>query len=1054
MGASGPSILLTASMAAVAAIAAGPAQAQADKVVVSIQASQLKDAIAEFAAQTRQQVLYPPDLLAGKRVKPLNGAYAPDRALAILLTGSGVTFQRTPAGVFVLLAIPPKQAAAPVIRAERPSTSPLQPAIPEIVVTGTRLGASGFDSPTPVTSLDASLLLNRSPGKVADAINQLPQMRGSTLANAVRSQSADEGTNGQTLLSMRGLGAARTLILLDGNRLPKTNNAGSTDLNVLPQALIKRVDVVTGGASASYGSEAVAGVINVILDTRFEGFKAHLNSGVTTYGDNASGQVSLAYGRSLGGGRARLVTSLEYASEARIGFSNRPNGRAWFDDAEGVYANPQTGGTPRLVVVPRIRQPNASTGGLITSGPLAGLQFGPGGTLIPFDGGTTPNGQNTSGGDGGRVGAQLTPDSHRMGLFAHAEYDVDEDLTAYLEGTYNRSYSKSVAFPEYQYLSSGQFTIFRSNAYLPAAVVAMFNANPSLESFTVGRFSEDMPPVTAINSTKLGRVAAGVSKRLGDRWAFDASAVYSQVQQNLDRISSINRNLYAAADAVVNPATGLIVCRSNLGGLDSGCVPMNIFGPGAVSASAGAYVTGRNEGHSTFKQTALNINTRGDLGDQVGFGAGPIAIALGLTYRNESVNREVDPLSATYVNCTGVRGCPVAMNSGMLYGGYLSYNPSPLKGRVSATEGYAELGVPLLRDARFAKQFGVTLAGRATDYNLSGLTYSWKVGANWQLNDEVRLRYSRSRDIRAPNMLELFGGGSTSGTQSTLPGSIAVYSGPTYLVANRVLSGIGNPALKPEQGLTETYGVILSPSRMADLRISLDYYKITIADAIVTPGSVAIVDGCYAGNKIYCGFITLNNGTTPVTSTLDIPPDAIGLTIRGSSTNVAVLSTSGLDFDASYVTGPFNMRVMGNYLLTADNSGRPTANTKLVGSMEQGAPWPRWSGSASLETVGTRYSLFLQERLISEGYRNPNFDEGEDITSNHVPLVGYTDALVTYRFGAPRDGRASIYFSVKNVFNRAPPNTSTGTATSAQITNYTLYDVLGRRFTLGLRAIW
>lgn len=1054
MGASGLSCLLTVTMAAVAVAAASPAEARAEKIVVTIQASQLKDAIAEFAAQTRQQVLYPPELLAGKRVRPLSGAYAPERALEILLAGSGVTFQRTSTGVYVLLAVPPKQKLAPVARPERPPMPLSESPVNEVVVTGSRLGASGFDSPTPVTVLDAALLFNRSPGKVADAINQLPQMRGSTLANAVRSQSADEGTNGQTLLSMRGLGPARTLILLDGNRLPKTNNAGSTDLNVLPQALIKRVDVVTGGASASYGSEAVAGVINVILDTRFEGFKAHLNGGVTTYGDNESGQVSLAYGRSLADGRARLVTSLEYASEGRIGFSNHPNGRAWFDDAAGVYSNPETDGKPRLIVVPRVRQPNASTGGLITSGPLAGLQFGPGGTLIPFDGGTTPTGQNTSGGDGGRVGAQLTPDSNRMGLFAHVEYDVADDLTVYLEGTYNSSHSKSVAFPEYQYLSSGQYTIFRGNAYLPAPVVAMFAANPSLDSFTVGRFSEDMPPVTAINSTKFGRVAGGLSRQFGSRWAFDASAMYSQVQQNLDRISSINRNLYAAADAVVNPATGQIVCRSNLGGQDPACVPMNIFGPGAVSEAAGAYVTGRNEGHSTFKQTALNMNLRGDLGDQIGFGAGPIAVALGLTYRNESVNRVVDPLSATFVNCTGVRGCPVAMNSGMLYGGYLSYNPSPLKGRVSATEGYAELGVPLLRDAPFAKQLGATLAGRATDYNLSGLTYSWKLGANWQVNDDVRLRYSRSRDIRAPNMLELFGGGSTSGTQSTLPGSIAVYSGPTYLVANRVLSGIGNPALKPERALTETYGVILSPSRMAGLRVSLDYYEIKIADAIVTPGSVAIVDGCYAGNKVYCGFITLNNGTTPVTSTLDIPPDAIGLTIRGSSTNVAVMSTSGLDFDGSYVTGPFNMRVMGNYLLTAENSSRPAANAKLVGSSEQGASWPRWSGSASIEYVGKRYSLFLQERLISEGYRNPNFEEGEDITSNHVPPVAYTDALVTYRFGGPRDGRASVYFSVKNVFNRAPPNTSTGTATSAQITNYTLYDVLGRRFTIGLRSSW
>lgn len=948
--------------------------------------------------------------------------------------------------------------AAMPLHAFAQTAKPAPEAVEEVVVTGTRLGTTGFTTPTPVTTLDATQLQNRATNNVAEALNQLPQLRGSTVANATRSPSADEGTGGQNLLSMRGLGSTRTLVLLDGNRLPRTNNSGSTDLNILPQSLIKRVDVVTGGASASYGSEAVSGVINFILDTKFEGFKGSINGGVTTYGDNESGHITLAYGRSLGE-RGRIIASAEYEQEGRVGFSNHPNGRNWFDHAQGVYNNPVSGTLPRLLVVPDIRQPNAAPGGLITSGPLRGMQFGPGGTVIPFNGGTTPFAANTSGGDGIRVGAQLAPDAHRMSLFSHAEYDVTDNLVAYVEGMFSRSESESVSFPEYQYLSSGQYTIFRDNAYLPAAVTAMFAANPTLQSFTVGRIGDDMPPLTIHQTTTLGRISGGLKGTFGDGWGYDAGATYSEVQQNLDRLSTINRNVYAAADAVRNSA-GQIVCRSNLTGGDPSCVPMNIFGPGSVSAEAGDYVTGWNEGHTNFKQAAVSANIRGDLGQWFELPAGPVAVAFGAHYREERVDRVVDPLSATYVNCNGtnVRGCPAAMNPGTLYGGYLSYNPSPLKGKVTVGEAYAEFGVPILKDLAFAQQLNMTVAGRATDYNTSGMTYTWKLGVNWSINDDLRLRYTRSQDIRAPNMLELFGAGGSSGTQSTLPGSTAVYTGPTYLVANRTLSGIGNLDLEPEVALTDTVGGVYRPSWLPGLQVAVDYYKIKIKDAIATAGSVAIIDNCFLGNQTYCALITLNNGATPVTSTTQIPPNAVGLTLRSAPANIAMLSTSGIDFDVAYSrslgAGTLTLRAMANYLLTAENSSRAATNYKLVGSMEQAASWPEWTGSLSLDYSGERWSLFLQERLISEGYRNPNFVAGVDIAENKVPLVAYTDATVTYKLDPIRGGDVSVYAGVKNLFDKAPPYTGITTTTSANITNYTLYDVLGRRYTVGLRFKW
>ncbi|MEJ7926394.1 TonB-dependent receptor [Sphingobium sp. AN641] len=1054
-------LAIAASAAAIVAAMPAHAEERAQIVPVRIAATNLDDGLSQFIAQTRQQILYSPALLKGKRSARLNGRFTADQALAMLLRGSGLRHRRTPSGAFVL--VPEETQDAP----ERPETAPVPPpvaqALPseesDIVVTGSRLSGGGFSAPTPVSTFNAAQLANRSANKVSDALNQLPQLRGSTSASQVANTSASTGTNGQNLLNMRNLGASRTLILLDGNRLPITNNAGSTDTNILPQALIKRVDVVTGGASASYGSDAVAGVVNFILDTRFEGLKGNVNGGITTYGDNASINASLVYGRAFADDRGRVIASAEYYHEDAVGYSNQPNGRSWFDNPTGVYLNPVSGARPRLIVVPNLRAPTASTGGLITSGPLRGQQFGPNGVLLPFDGGTTPTGSSTGGGDGPRRLPQLTPRQSRINLFSHGEFDLSDDVTIFAEGLYSRANSYNVTFPNYSYLSSSQFTIFRGNAYLPAAVVSMFDANPTLQSFTVGRFSDDITPITNIAKTWIARASAGIKGHVG-KWGFDTSFSYSHVDQQLDRVQIINRNLYAAADAVVNPANGQIVCRSNLAGLDPDCAPMNIFGNGSVSAAANDYVTGRNKGHSTLKQAAFNANVRGDLGEDFNLGAGPIKVALGVAYRRETSKLEVDPLSNTFVNCTGVRGCPAAMNTGTLYGGYLSYNPSPASGVVTATEGYVELGVPVLKDLQvgsfsLARRLDLTLAARATDYNLSGLTYSWKLGGNWQVNDDVRLRYTRSRDIRAPNTSELFSGGQTIASQFVLPGSSAVFPGSSYLVPVRIRMGIGNPNLEPEKSTTTTFGGVVKPSWLPGLQVSLDYYKIKIKDAIAQPNTLAIIDGCYTGNQAFCNLITLNNGATPITSTTQILPGSVGVTIRSTPSNIATISNSGLDFELAYQhglgRGTLAASILGNYLLSASNSTFVAANSKIVGGLEETFSAPRWGASFSMEYSDNKYSLFVQERLISKGTRNPNFVEGIDIATNSVPMVAYTDIMASYKFGSFMGSQNVLYFGINNAFNRKPPNTLTIVSNSATVTNYSLYDVLGRRFTLGLR---
>jgi hypothetical protein len=264
---------------------------------------------------------------------------------------------------------------------------------------------------------------------------------------------------------------------------------------------------------------------------------------------------------------------------------------------------------------------------------------------------------------------------------------------------------------------------------------------------------------------------------------------------------------------------------------------------------------------------------------------------------------------------------------------------------------------------------------------------------------------------------------------------------------------VGNVGLTPEKGATTTYGGVYKPSWLPGFQGSLDYYKVTITDAIATPTPTAIVDGCFRGDQQLCKLITF--GTAPVTNTTQIPAGAVGVTIRGATQNVATQSTSGLDIALDYTrplaNGAVNFSVLGNYLLTAKDSGLAAAGvTRLVGSLDQGVSYPRWTSSFSAEYRGQKYALFLQERLISKGKRNANLVEGLDISTNKVPMISYTDVTATYNFES-FGSQDELFFSVSNLFDQDPPSTATATSNSLTPTNFSLYDILGRRFTLGFR---
>ncbi len=922
----------------------------------------------------------------------------------------------------------------------------------EVTVTGSRLSA-GFRTPTPVMSVSGDQLALAAPGHIATALAQVPALSDTILTSNAGTASGAAGINGQSLLNLRGLGVNRTLVLLDGQRLGTTNVADSVDINMIPQTLIKRVDIVTGGASATYGSDAVAGVVNFILNTRYQGIKADVSAGTTTYGDATNGNAMFTFGKAFG--HFRLVGSASLFKEGGIGLP--PTGRNWNDNAYIAYPNPIKGALPTTILVSNVRSSRGTYGGLITGvqgctsascEALVHQQFGPGGALEPFQQGADAGTAFASGGQGAYAVFGVSPAEDRENAFLHADWDVNDDLTLFAEGLFDRTYTSLDAQYSHQ-AGPTQFTIFRNNAYLPAPVAAVFAANPSLTSFTLGRFSPDITNDVVNTLEEVGRIAVGAKGRINSRWTFDASLSQQYTVNNIDVTEPIMRNLYAAADAVVNPANGQVVCNSTLQGLDPGCAPLNLFGVGSPSAAAIRYVVGNNRGDTVFMHTGFALNVRGDLGNRLTLGAGPISTAFGMAYNHDSADRHVDPLSNIYTSCAGLRGCPKTLNGS--YGGYEYYNPGPLFGRTSATEGYAEFGIPLLKNLPLVQSLDADLAGRMTDYSIGGIWDTWKLGLRWALDSSIMLRATDSQDVRAPDVLELFNSISTKNSFDLFPYSAA----PQQTRVSAVNATVGNPDLLPEVAHTATAGIVLTPTWARGLRMSIDYYHINIDHAIESLAAQGVVDGCYHGVPAYCQLITV--GGVPVTSVSQISASTPGLMVTGPTENIGTESTSGIDLDSAYTralwNGIFTGRVSGNYLLKmnlpAAITGCPyTSLDGAIGGCLGQNGYPRWQGKVSAQYARDGYSFYVQERLIAGGKFDPWDIVGVDITRNSVPMVGYTDLALSHQIGS----FGEVYLNITNLFNRDPPVTVDHGGQYDSITSYDVYDVLGRRFNIGLRV--
>lgn len=913
----------------------------------------------------------------------------------------------------------------------------------DIVVTGSRVATNGNASPTPLTIVTTEALLRQTPSNIADALNKLPQFQPSRSGQAGASSASSNNT--ANTLNLRNIGAQRNLVLFNGLRVPPTTSAGEVDINVLPQLLIQRVDVVTGGTSAIYGSDAVTGVINFVVDKKFDGVKLDASAGLSSRGDNRQWKGGFAAGSFFGSDqRAHAEFSYEYFNSKGIkSIFDRPAGRdIWTATGSGSAANP-------FALTKNGRAAIYTNGGLITVAPpgsgLAGMNFVSNGVLAPFVRGTATGSNGLqSGGDGLYFNVDLYAPLETHQAYGRFDYDVSDRLSAYVDVSFSQSRGSNAflpfgtnGLPGANGLSGA--VILKGNAFLPASIDA---ALPAGTSFVLSKYeaaNDGIPGAGNDNRTQNWIATGGLEGKIFNNFSWNAGVRYGRTSQTVVNTNNINAaRLAAAIDVVTNPATGLPVCQVLLtasASLYPGCEPINLFGPTSVTRSAADYVT------DDTRQTLINQQTSytlGISGDAFSNWAGPVRVALSAEYRDVRAMNISATNPLTRANCTGLRANCLASTPA-----YFGYTQGAFNAKQNVKEGAVEVLVPLLADIPFVQSLELNGAARYTDYSTSGDVWTWKLGLSWALSDELRLRATRSRDIRAPNLYDLYRPGGAS-----LFGFTDLHTNTTRTVSSQTQS---NPDLVPEIGKTVTFGAVYKPEWLSGFSISLDYYSIKLSKAIVSVAgtSTAVQRLCEDSNGAspYCA-LYIRPGPFS-----DRSPANTATAVLSQSLNVAKIFTKGVDLEANYTfdadrllpsaSGQFDLRLLGSYqpkLLTTTTATQNTAGVNGVSKVRLNL------------TVG--YNTDSWGVTINERWKSKQKAFAAPIVSliPDADASAYTD--VTFEVRPKISNQVLTFFlTVQNVFDKNPPIFGTVAGAPGLVSPYAAgYDLVGRYFTTGLRT--
>lgn len=956
----------------------------------------------------------------------------------------------------------------------------------EVLVTGSRVRRDGFDAPNPLTVVTAEQIEKLGQVNVAETLNIIPQntaFQSDTNVGIVATANI-----GSTFANLRGLNpfyGTRTLTLVDSRRFVPTSDGGAVDLNMIPSMLVSRIETVTGGASAAYGSDAVAGVVNVILDKSLVGFKSQLDFGQTFRGEGRSKHAAFAGGIPFANGRGHFLIGAEYQDNDGIG--DCAEVRDWCAEGYDIFNNSgiraldengvrvpsgynipgsPTYGQPNFVIGPNSKQAfNVSQGVFRDLDPtppaLRFKRFNDEGTaLVDMDPGLYVSNISIGprqGGDGDSTYADsaLQTPLERYSIFTHTSFGLTDTLEATLEMSYG---GREVNVAQQMTGPRSTYFIKADNAFLPPEVAALF---PPGGQASLGKDLDEA--FASVNHAKAEtfRVVAGLSGDAFADWKWEGYYQYGRNtrEQSLSN-TRVNSFFQYALDAVRHPETGEIVCRAVLEGNPDaeGCVPMNLFGLNNLTQEALNYAYRTTREDFEYDQHVVAASLNGDLFD--GWGAGSVGAAVGVEYRSES--GMVTHGNIPYFN-------EFAFTFGRDFGG-----------DIEVLEGFAEVNVPLLRDRPLARFLELNGAVRQTNNrNEDALTgdskstdiTSWKLSAIYDPVSWLRLRGTRSRDIRAAGFRELYNKavptepGSTSGRVNNPFNGNAVDATP-------ILGG-GDFALEPETADTTTVGIVLTPTGFAEgLRFSADWYEIEINDAITSTFGQQLVDFCF-NLGAFCERITFNP---------DVPGNADITFIRATQVNLSTFTSRGVDFEVDYslplsrfsanAAGNLHFRLLAawNYdLLIASAPGAPVRNyagqtgpNPAFGDFNSA---PKWLFNSFVTYSRGGFSATLNARHVDSGKLNilrigpddPNYSPTlvNSISDNTVDSATYVTLAMSYAMPFAGDPRGLEFFGViNNLFDEDPPIApgGGGGGGSNYPTNPVYFDTIGAQFRAGLRV--
>jgi outer membrane receptor protein involved in Fe transport len=997
-----------------------------------------------------------------------------------------------------------------------------------IIVTGSRIRRPNLDSAIPIVSISGESIRAAGQVSVGDYLNNLPSLRATySQSNSTRFL----GTTGLNLLDLRGLGTQRTLVLVNGRRHVASdilNNGVSPDINTFPTDLIDRVDIVTGGSSAVYGSDAIAGVVNFILKENFEGLELRGRAGVSTYGDAGNYELSALGGINFADGRGNVSVNLEYSRQNSVFGSSRPeqNAPQGFIIVDSDVSS-SSDGVPDRVFLRDFRSTTISIGGLISlatpsgacgrvnlnpgsAATTAGLTaafnctylFQPDGTLIPQTGtrvGLAPNG-NFLGGNGStgreRSTQPILPtlDRYTANLLAHYEFSEAADL--FIEAKYSRTDSQRIAAPAFfQGSTIGAGVDLRErprfdNPFLSTQAQAAFQAARAFAGLapataatriTLRQNLVDVGSRTEFAKRETYRIVGGLRGTFNDDWNYEISANYGEFKEATQIGGNLNQQRFLLAiDAVRNPASGQIVCRSQidpaaalifpysndddfarslLAADVAACVPYNPFGEGASSQASRDYLVSSGTSIGKISQFDVSGFVNGDTSGFFNLPGGPIGFVVGGEYRRET---------------------NFFQTSDIIRQGITFYNALPTftSPAFEVKEAFGEIRIPILKDVPFFQELTLTGAGRVSDYSSrAGTVFAYNGQLQYSPFKDLRLRAGYARAIRAPNLNELFSQqsqnfatgfvdpcsarniatGSNTRAANCLAAGVPTSYDYVYLSSLEILSG-GNPNLKAETSRSLTLGAVYRPSFVPGLSLTVDYYNITAQSTINSPTAQQIANNCYdlaSLNNAFCGLFKRNGATTAATG--EDPYRIIEGSLQQVLVNFSKSKVRGIDVDLKYDRqidniGKFGYELLYTYSLQNDDfidASDPNRTDRSL--FELGDPEHAFNLKLNFESgpVLLEYGFrYLSKQVVNtyediftlQGRPPENADYAE---IQFYPATVYHDIRVAFDINK----KFELSGGVTNLLNTLPPFGLSGTGGGSGI-----YDARGRFFYMGFKA--